>query len=124
MSMAAPVFQPPVAGSKTRPAMSSSARPAWRRGPASSDGFMNFFQSCVPGGTQPSTYSAPNFAKTSAFIVRLIVDRISNPPGLTRCASAPRNSAGASTCSTISSASTTSKRARPSSASASTLLKR
>ena len=42
-----------------------------------------FFQSCVPRGSQRSTYSAPAMASAQALAVRLSVDRNSRPPGFT-----------------------------------------
>ena len=80
--------------------------PPERRPFTTSDGFKNFFQSCVPRGSQPRTYSAPAMASAQALAVRLSVDRNNRPPGFTMRPHDLRKRSTSATCSTISSAST------------------
>ena len=62
--------------------MSATRSPTRRSMPPSSAGVMNLRQSCVPTGSQRSTYSAPTLAATKDRGVRFRVDRNSSPPGV------------------------------------------
>jgi hypothetical protein len=78
--------------------------------PVSSAGVTNFCQSCVPRGSQRSTYSAPTMASAKARMVRLMVAMTRSPPGATAPQQAAVKARMSGTCSTTSMASTTSKR--------------
>src|SRR5690606_14772892 len=90
--------------------MSCISSPAWRHQPPNSAGRMNLAYSCVPRGSMRSTYSAPTMAKAKDLALRLMVEKHTWPPGLTRVAQARITEAGSGTCSSISMQVTTSKR--------------
>ena len=72
---------------------------------------MNFRYSCVPRGSTRATYSAPMMATANASGLRLSVETMMSPPGLTSAASALTAAAGSGTCSSISMQVTRSKAA-------------
>ena len=69
---------------------------------------MNFFQSCVPFGSQRITCSAPMIAMTNDFGLRFKVEQTISPPGFSNCWQAVKNPFGSDTCSTTSMFNTTS----------------
>ena len=83
---------------------------------------MNFLKSWVPRGSSLRMYSAPMIASSQALGLRLMVEKNTVPPGLTRRWQAAITEAGSGTCSSISRQVTTSKRPGISSARASAVL--
>src|SRR2546421_627643 len=82
-----------------------------RRSPSTnSEGRTKRCQSWVPRGNQPRMYSAPTIANAKDRPVRLRVAPMKAPRGFKTAPSAAKNASRSATCSTISSASATSKR--------------
>ena len=104
---------PPSASRRRRcvviPAASRSSNSALAPNAASSSGVMNLENSCVPGGTHPATRSAASMAVAYALAVRLMVEKITAPPGLASPARHRTNPSGSATCSITSNDSTASK---------------
>ena len=75
--------------------------------------------SCVPLGSIFSTCSAPTMASRKALALRLMVEKKTQPPGLTSVAQARTTESGSGTCSSISMQVTTSALAGASAARAS-----
>mgnify|MGYP007134645958 CR=1 FL=1 len=66
------------------PVNSFSSSPASRIHSPSSEGRISLAYSWVPRGSRRNTYSAPKIAITQAFGLRLIVEKKTCPPGLTK----------------------------------------